>query len=108
MSRQERRSRQRRISRSAAHPCVYSTPTVSFSVNTLIHIGDARFAADVSAISLDPHAAEHLLHASSRPTLLSASVQPIEDEDDPLFDPHANAFGAELWMRQEMPDLRSE
>lgn len=71
--------------------------------NTLIHI-EAKYAADVSGISPDPHARENLLRSGSTLQLLDAKLEPVDDEDDPLFDAQDQAVRAELWMRQRTPE----
>jgi hypothetical protein len=72
--------------------------------NTLIHI-EAKYAADVSGISPDPHARENLLRSGSTLDLVKANVHEVVDEDDPLFGSQDEAFRAELWMRQKTPEL---
>jgi hypothetical protein len=72
---------------------------------SVIHIVDARNAADVSHISSDPCAREHLLRSRSTLNLVKAYVVNIVDEDDPLFKAgDESAIRAELWMRQRTPD----
>ena len=78
-------------------------PSVLSLRNTLIHI-DAKYASNISGISPDPHAREHLLRSNSTLQLLDAKLAPALGEDDPLFDPQGDAFRAELWMRQRTPE----
>jgi hypothetical protein len=77
-------------------------PATVSSRNTLIHLR-ARYSADVSGVSPDPHAREHLLLSNSTLKLENAHIRPIDDEDDPLYG-STDAVRAELWMRQKTPD----
>jgi hypothetical protein len=80
-------------------------PNAATLRNTLIHIIDAKYAADVSSISPDPHARENLLRSHSTLDLIKAKVAPVVDKDDPLFNPKDDSrVRAELWMRQKTPE----
>jgi hypothetical protein len=84
--------------------CLLDSSALSLR-NTLIHI-EAKYAADVSGISPDPHARENLLCSNSTLELVDAKLTRVDDEDDPLFQPGNESVRAELWMRQQTPEPR--
>ncbi|WP_225765899.1 ADP-ribosyltransferase [Inquilinus sp. Marseille-Q2685] len=70
--------------------------------NTLLHI-QARWAADVSGLSPNPHFQEHLLPSNSRFKILKGHIDRRDDADTDYSQP----FKAELWLEQIEPTQAS-